>query len=67
MINRFNDNLLIMKNLCESLKILSQKALSDSNDDGCRAIYNDMVKDMSSYLEEIEAEIEGHKKKGKWE
>lgn len=66
MTNRFNDNLLIIKNLCESLLIIAKRALEDANDDSCRAIYNDMVKDMTSYLEEINSEIESHKQKNKW-
>ncbi len=67
MINRFNDNLLMIRNLCESLRILSQRALEDANDDSCRALYTDMNKEMALYLEEIDKEIDGHKKKGKWE
>jgi len=67
MSRRFNDNLLLVKNLCESLNILARWSLEDAGDDSCRALYNDIVKDTSSYLEEIEAEIESHKSKGKWE
>ncbi|MGB9600577.1 MAG: hypothetical protein ACP5QK_04525 [Myxococcota bacterium] len=67
MINRFNDNLLLLKNLICALKIQAVRALEDANDDGCRALYNDIVKDSEGYLDEIEKEIEGHKKKGKWE
>ena len=67
MINRFNDNLIIMKNLCESLRILANHAIEESNDDGCKALYNDMIKDLSSYIDEIGLEIDRHKQKGKWE
>lgn len=67
MINRFNDNLVMMKNLCESMIILSKRSLEDANDDSCKAIYDALIKDLSSYLEEINKEIEGHKSKGKWE
>ncbi len=65
--DRFNDNLLIMKNLCESLKILARRALDDANDDSCRALYNDILKESDSFLQELESEIEAHKNKGKWE
>ncbi len=66
MISRFNDNLLVIKYICESLKILAERALEDSNDDSCRALYNDIVKDTTGYIEEIDAEIDSHKNKGKW-
>lgn len=64
--NRFNDNLLLIKNLCEALNIAARRALEDSSDDSCRAIYSDIEKDTTSYLEEIDTEIESHKNKGKW-
>jgi hypothetical protein len=63
---RFNDNLILIKGLCESLNILARWALEDANDDSCRALYNDIIKDTSSYLQEIQTEIETHKAKGKW-
>lgn len=67
MIHRFNDNLIILKNLCDILKIQAKRAIEDANDDSCRALYNDMIKDAEAYIKEIEAEIDGHQKKGKWE
>ncbi|MCX7944499.1 MAG: hypothetical protein N2746_08330 [Deltaproteobacteria bacterium] len=67
MINRFNDNLILIKNLCETLVIVAKRAFEDANDDSCKAIYYDMLKDISSYIKEIESEIESHKSKGKWE
>ncbi len=64
--NRFNDNLLLIKGLCEVLNILAERAVEDANDDSCKALYADLKKDMTSYIEEIKAEIDNHKMKGKW-
>lgn len=63
----FNGNLRKAMGLCQQVAELSEKGLSECNDDSCTMLWGKMKNDMENCLNLIETEIEGHKNKSKWD
>ena len=53
--------------MVDQLRALAIKAAREATDDSCRGIYSLIIWTTKEYLELIEKEVEGHKKKNKWD
>ncbi len=63
---KFNDNLLEILKLTDSMQVLANKGIADSNDDGCVALYGLLLDSMYKIRTETENEINKHKRLNKW-
>ena len=63
---KFNDNLLEILKLTDSMQQLAKKGITESNDDGCVALYGLLMDTMYKIKTEAENEINKHKRLDKW-
>jgi hypothetical protein len=64
---KYNENLGKALDIADQLRTFAIQAAKEADDDSCRGIYSQMIWDSKQYKELVEKEIEGHKKKDKWD